>query len=138
MVIFADDNGDGQEEVDHRLQVKQAKTLERIERQKQEAVEREMGRAAALEEKEQSLLEASMVLEDKRRLQTVTDKMQVVSDRLTTDDASGSGKGGDGAGFKPQGARDPARLAASFQANKANVGAGSNRELASLNARLKS
>ena len=78
------------------------------------------------------------LLEDKRRLQTVTDKMQVVSDRLTTDDASGSGKGGDGAGFKPQGARDPARLAASFQANKANVGAGSNRELASLNARLKS
>eukprot|EP01045_Picozoa_sp_COSAG04_P000171 COSAG04_NODE_4_length_52282_cov_12.667133_7_plen_113_part_00 len=54
--------------MDHRLQAKQAKTLERIERQKQEAVEREMGRAAALEEKEQSLLEASMVLEDKRKV----------------------------------------------------------------------
>ena len=64
-------DGDGQEEVDHRLQVKQAKTLERIERQKQEAVEREMGRAAALEEKEQSLLEASMVLEDKRKVKEV-------------------------------------------------------------------
>ena len=70
-MIFADDNGDGQEEVDHRLQAKQAKTLERIERQKQEAVEREMGRAAALEEKEQSLLEASMVLEDKRKVKEV-------------------------------------------------------------------
>ena len=57
--------------MDHRLQVKQAKTLERIERQKQEAVEREMGRAAALEEKEQSLLEASMVLEDKRKTKEV-------------------------------------------------------------------
>ena len=57
--------------MDHRLQVKQAKTLERIERQKQEAVEREMGRAAALEEKEQSLLEASMVLEDKRKVKEV-------------------------------------------------------------------
>ena len=57
--------------MDHRLQAKQAKTLERIERQKQEAVEREMGRAAALEEKEQSLLEASMVLEDKRKVKEV-------------------------------------------------------------------
>ena len=50
---------------------KQRRTEERIERQKQEAVQREMGRAAAMEEKEQSLLDESMELESKRAAKEV-------------------------------------------------------------------
>ena len=54
------------DEVDKRLREKQQKVEDRIERQKKEAVEREMGRAVAFEEKEKSMMEVSMQLEEKR------------------------------------------------------------------------
>ena len=59
------------DEVDRRLKEKQRRTEERIERQKKEAVEREMSRAAVMEEKEQSLLDESMELESKRAAKEV-------------------------------------------------------------------